>query len=385
MKEAGFTPASWVEEMVKDGVEGFYKVEAARKTAVWNPVERKFIPLADSAMHLRLDQQKTDKERILKRNTSASLVDLGDGVACVEFQTKMNAIDEDTINMMDEALDYALEHDLAGIVLGSDADNFSAGANLFGVVMASQNEMWDQLDLLVQKLQNVTMRMRYFPKPVVIAPAGLALGGGAEIIMAGSRVIAAAELYSGLVELGAGVIPAGGGTKEMVRRIVNPPMATPNVVVFPFLERLFSQIGMGQVATSAQEALEMGILTPTDRIVFNREHLLAEAKMEVLHMAETGYRPPLPEKVYAAGRDALSGLKAGLYNYRAAGIITEYEVVLGGKLIHVLTGGNLSKPEWMDEQYFLDLEREAFLSLCGEKKTQERMWHILQKGKVLHN
>ena len=385
MKEAGFGPAPWVEKMIKDGIEGFYKVKGTQKTGVYSPGEGKYINLTTSPMDLRLDAQKSDKKRILTRNTSGSLVDLGDGVACVEFQTKMNAIDEDTLNIMEDALDYALEHDLQGLVLGSDADNFSAGANLFGIVMAAQNEMWEQLDLIVKKLQDVNMRMRYFPKPVVIAPAGLALGGGAEIIMHGNRVVAAAELYTGLVELGAGVIPAGGGSKEMVRRIVNPPMLTPNAVAFPFLERLFSQVGMGQVATSAYEAQDMGILSPSDRIVINRDHLMAEAKREVLHMVESGYRPPPPEKLYAAGRDGLSGLKAGLYNYGAAGIITEYEIVLGGKLIHVISGGNLSKPAWMDEVYFLDLEREAFLSLCGEKKTQERMWHILQKGKVLHN
>jgi 3-hydroxyacyl-CoA dehydrogenase len=251
--------------------------------------------------------------------------------------------------------------------------------------MAAQNEMWDQLDLIVRKLQNVNMRMRYFPKPVVIAPAGMALGGGSEIIMHGSRVVAAAELYAGLVEVGAGVIPAGGGTKEMVRRILNPPLRTAGVIALPFLERLFNQIGQGEVATSALEAQEKGILNREDRIVINRDHLLAEAKREVLHLAAAGFQPPPPEKIYAAGRDALSALKIGLYNYKEAGLITEYETVIGGKLIYVMTGGDFSKPAWVDEQYFLDLEREAFLSLCGEKKTQERMWHLLQKGKPLRN
>jgi 3-hydroxyacyl-CoA dehydrogenase len=251
--------------------------------------------------------------------------------------------------------------------------------------MAAQNEMWDQLDTIVQKLQDVNMRMRYFPKPVVVAPAGLALGGGAEITMHGNRVVAAAELYIGLVEVGAGVIPAGGGTKEMVRRIVNPPMMTNDAVVFPYLQRIFEQVGQGEVAKSALEGREMGILGASDRIIINRDHLLAEAKREVLHMAQGGYQPPPPEKVFAAGRDGLSGLKVGLYNFKESGFITEYEAVIGGKLIHVMTGGNLSQPEWVDEQYFLDLEREAFLSLCGEKKTQERMWNLLQKGKVLRN
>jgi 3-hydroxyacyl-CoA dehydrogenase len=385
MKKAGFSPASWVDTMIKNGVTGFYKRDGKTIKAVYEPAQKKYIDISTSPKLIDLDVLKTDKSRVLLRNTSASLIDLGDGVACIEFQTKMNAIDDDTINMMNMALDYALDNDLEGLVLGSNAENFSVGANLFGVVMASQNEMWEELDLLVQKLQNVNMRMRYYPKPVVIAAAGMALGGGSEIIMHGSRVVAAAELYAGLVEVGAGVIPAGGGTKEMVRRILNPPMQTKNVVAFPFLERLFTQIGQGEVAKSALEAQEMGILSPEDRIVINRGHLLAEAKREVLHMVEGGYRPPSPEKVYAAGRDALSGLKAGLYNFREAGYITEYEGVIGGKLIQVMSGGNLSKPAWMAESYFLDLEREAFLSLCGEKKTQERMWHLLQKGKVLRN
>lgn len=385
MEKAGYSPASWVDSMIKNGVTGFYERDDKTIKAVYDPVQKKYITFSTSPKLIRLDVLKNEKSRVLSRNTSASLIDLGDGVACIEFQTKMNAIDDDTLNMMNEALDYIIVNNLEGLVIGSNADNFSVGANLFGVVMASQNEMWEELDLMVQKLQNVNMRMRYFPKPVVIAPAGMALGGGSEIIMHGSRVVAAAELYAGLVEVGAGVIPAGGGTKEMVRRIINPPLQTKNVVAFPFLERLFTQIGQGEVAKSALEAQEMGILSPDDRIVINRDHLLAEAKREVLHMVEGGYQPPPPEKVYAAGRDALSGLKAGLYNFREAGYITEYERVIGGKLIQVMTGGNLSKPAWVDESYFLDLEREAFLSLCGEKKTQERMWHLLQKGKVLRN
>ncbi len=385
MEKAGYSPASWVDSMIKNGVTGFYERDGRTIKAVYDPVQKKYITISTSPKLIRLDVLKNEKTRVLSRNTSASLIDLGDGVACIEFQTKMNAIDDDTLNMMNEALDYVLVNNLEGLVIGSNADNFSVGANLFGVVMASQNEMWEELDLLVQKLQNVNMRMRYFPKPVVIAPAGMALGGGSEIIMHGSRVVAAAELYAGLVEVGAGVIPAGGGTKEMVRRIINPPLQKKNVVAFPFLERLFTQIGQGEVAKSALEAQEMGILSPEDRIVINRDHLLAEAKREVLHMVEGGYQPPPPEKVYAAGRDALSGLKAGLYNFREAGYITEYEGVIGGKLIQVMCGGNLSKPAWMAESYFLDLEREAFLSLCGEKKTQERMWHLLQKGKVLRN
>jgi 3-hydroxyacyl-CoA dehydrogenase len=234
-------------------------------------------------------------------------------------------------------------------------------------------------------MQNLNMRIRYFPKPVVMAPVGYALGGGAEIIMHGSRIVAGAELYTGLVEMGQGVIPAGGGTKEIVRRILNPPMRTQNVDALPFLQRIFEQVGMAKVATSAEEARQLGILSPCDRVVINRSHLLAEAKSEVLSMVKTGFAAPLPEKMYAAGREGLAALQVGIYMYKEGRYITDHEAVVAGKLANVMTGGDLSRPAWMDEQYFLDLEREAFLSLCGEEKTQQRMWHFLQYGKMLRN
>ena len=203
--------------------------------------------------------------------------------------------------------------------------------------------------------------------------------------MHASRIVAAAELYIGLVEIGAGVIPAWGGTKEMVRRILNPPMLTKGAEPLPYLQRIFEQVGMAKVSTSAEEARQMGILGPADRVVMNRDHLLTEAKREVLHMLAASYRPPLPEKIYAAGRDALAALRVGIYMMKQGGYITDYEAHIAGKLAHVMTGGELSAPAWVDEQYILDLEREAFLSLAGEPKTQERMWHILQTGKPLRN
>ena len=229
------------------------------------------------------------------------------------------------------------------------------------------------------------MRMRYFPRPIVAAPAGLALGGGAEMPMHSSRIVAGAELYIGLVEVGAGVIPAWGGTKEMVRRILNPAMQTKNVEPLPYLQRIFEQVGMAKVATSAEEGRQMGFLGPRDRVVMNRDLLLTEAKNEVLHLLSTGYQPPMPEKIYAAGRDALSALRVGIYMMKEGGYITEYEQHIAGKLANAMTGGELSSPAWVDEQYILDLELEAFLSLCGEVKTQERMWSILQTGKPLRN
>jgi 3-hydroxyacyl-CoA dehydrogenase len=229
------------------------------------------------------------------------------------------------------------------------------------------------------------MRMRYFPKPVVVAPAGLALGGGCEVTMHAPRVVAAGELYVGLVEMGVGIIPAGGGTKEMLRRVVNPAMRTQNADALPFLQRVLEQVGQAKVATSAEEARQFGILGPSDRIVMNRDMLLAEAKKEVLHMLATGYAPPAPEPIYAAGRDALAAVRVAVHMFRLAGQISEFDELVANKFGHALTGGELSRPTWVSEQYILDLEREAFLSLCGQEKTQARMWSILRTGKPLRN
>jgi 3-hydroxyacyl-CoA dehydrogenase len=309
---------------------------------------------------------------------------MGDGVACVEFHAKMNILDEDISSMIETGLDR-VDQDFVGLVLGTEADNFSAGANLFMVVMLAQNEDWETLEMAIKKLQDVNMRMRYSHKPVVVAPAGLALGGGLEIMMHANRIVAGAELYTGQVEIGPGVIPAGGGTKELLRRILNPAMRTQNVESLPFLMRIIELIAMAKVATSAEEAREFGFLSSCDRVVLNRDHLLAEAKKEVLNMVATGYIPPLPEKIYAAGRDGLAALRVGIYMFQEGKYMTDHEALIVNKAAYVMTGGEFSKPAWVDEQYILDLEREAFLSLCGEEKTQERMWNLLRTGKPLRN
>lgn len=383
MKAAGFPPAPWVDEMLAKGFATFYQYQGGVKTAVYHPSKAAYEPIQRPPGLILLSAQKANG-KVIRKNPGASLIDLGDGVACVEFHTKMNALDDDILSMVLYGLDCAMS-DFDGLVIGNEAENFSAGANLFMVVMGAQSGMWDQLEAAVKKGQEMHLRMRYFPKPVVAAPAGLALGGGAEMPMHASRIVAAAELYMGLVEVGAGVIPAWGGTKEMLRRVLNPAMRTKNVEALPFLQRIFEQIGMAKVATSAEEARQMGFLGPADRVVMNREHLLTEAKREVLHMLDAGYQPPLPEKIYAAGRDALAALRVGIYMMQQGGYITEYESHIANKLAYVLCGGELSSPTWVDERYILDLEREAFLSLVGEKKTQERMWHLLQTGKPLRN
>jgi 3-hydroxyacyl-CoA dehydrogenase len=383
MRAAGFPAAAWVDAMLARGVSTFYQYDGERKVGVYAPQKGAYQAILPSPQRIVLREEKA-AGKLISKNAGASLVDLGEGVACVEFHAKMNALDDDIFNMIQEGLDR-VERDFAGLVVSTEADNFSAGANLFMVVMGAQNGLWDQLDAAVRKMQAINMRMRYFSKPVVVAPLGLTLGGGSEISMHASRVVASAELYAGLVEMGVGLIPAGGGTKEMLRRILNPPMRTQNTDALPFLQRIFEQIGYAKVSTSAEEARELGILSPCDRVVMNRDHLLAEAKCEALNMAQSGYHPPLPEKIYAAGRDALAALRVGMFMLQKGNYITEYEAHIGGKLATVMCGGELSKPAWVDEAYILDLEREAFLSLCGEQKTQQRMWYTLQNGKPLRN
>lgn len=379
MTSSGFPPAKWVHEMISKGFSSFYQYEAGAKVGVYNPTLGRYDTIKRPASLILLKEQK-----VISKNPGATLIDLGDGVACVEFHTKMNTLDEDIANMIVEGQIH-LQNEFEGLVIGNEADNFSAGANIMLVVMAAQMGEWEKLEKVVKGLQDMNMQARYSPRPVIIAPAGLTLGGGAEVTTHGSRVVAAAELYTGFVEFGVGVIPAGGGTKEMLRRIVNPAMKTDGAEALPFLQRVFQQIGLAKVATSAEEARQMGILGPNDRVVMNKEFLIAEAKKEVLHMVATGYHPPLPEKIYAAGRDALGALRVAIHMMKEGKYITEYEAHMAGKLANVMTGGNLSRPTWVDEQYILDLEREAFLSLCGEEKTRQRMINMLQTGKPLRN
>jgi 3-hydroxyacyl-CoA dehydrogenase len=383
MKTAGFAPAKWVNEMLKAGCETFYKYRGTSKVGVYDVNKQKYVTIPHTPGLVVLSELRRAK-KVISENGGAALYDIGDNVALVEFRTKMNTIDDDIMNMLNEAMDRT-EKDFAGLIVGNEADTFCAGANLGMVLMGAKTGQWELLDGVVRKFQNVNMRMRYFPKPVVIAPSGMALGGGCEITMHGSRVVTVGELYIGCVEMGAGVIPAGGGTKEFLRRIVNPGMRVPGVEVFPLLTKVFEQIGQAKVATSAEEARQFAILSPADRVTLNREHLLAEAKREVLHMAAAGYHPPAPELIYAAGRDALANLFVGAWAFKEGKYITAYEEVIAKKLANVMTGGDLSRPAWVSEQYILDLEREAFLSLCGEEKTQERMFAILQTGRPLRN
>ena len=384
MTAAGFPAATWVEDMLSAGFDTFYQSKNGATTGVYSPGKGRYIPVSRPPGLIILDELRGEG-KVVTKNLGASLIDLGDGVGCVEFHTKMNTFDDDVMRLINESLDRAEAGEFDGLVIGNQADHFSAGANIFIAVMSAQNKMWDELDEMLRAGQGLNQRIRYFPKPVVVAPAGLALGGGAEMPMHASRIVAAAELYTGLTEYGLGILPAWGGTKEMLRRIIGPAMRTKDTEVLPFMQRVFEQIGYARVSTSAEEARQFGILSPEDRVVMNRDLLISEAKKEVLHMIATGYHPPIPEKVYAAGRDVLAALNVAVYMLREGDYISDHDKFVGQKISYVLCGGNLSAPAWLDEQYFLDLEREAFLSLVGTEKTQQRLWHMLQTGKVLRN
>lgn len=382
MAAAGFASAEWVQEMLATSRSTFYEMAPGGRRSVYRPGDRKAAPLVASPLEVSLARLRAEGGEIVS-NPGAALLDLGEGVACLEIRSKGNTLDEDVLQMLETALGRT-EREFAGLIVGTDSEDFSLGANLFMVAAGAQSGLWDQLDRGVRALQSLALRLRYSPRPVVMALAGRTLGGGAELAMAGSRIVASAESYVGLVEVAAGLIPAGGGCKELLRRVVNPAMRTEGAGPLPFLQQVFETIGQARVGTSAEESRALGFLAPADRVVMNRLHLLGEAKREVLHLAP-GYRPPAPEKIYAAGRDGLAALRVGVFMAREARAITEFEAALGNKLAEVLTGGNLSRPAWVDEQYILDRERETFLSLCGEEKAQQRMWHLLQTRKPLRN
>jgi 3-hydroxyacyl-CoA dehydrogenase len=283
-----------------------------------------------------------------------------------------------------------LNTDFNGLVISNDGEMFSAGANLD--LAALQQKAATEgitpaqvIERIVDRLQQMMLGFRYAPKPVISAPFNLALGGGAEMVMAPDRVVAAAELYIGQVEVGVGLLPAAGGCKELLRRVVNPVMRTPNADPIPVIQKVIETIAMAKIATSAREAQEMGFLSPCDRMVVNRDHLLYEAKREAIHLFQSGYRPPIPEKIYAAGRDVLAALDVSLFMYVDAGYMSEHDALITREIAYVLCGGDLSAPTWVDEQYILDLERAAFVKLIQEPKTVERIMHMLTTGKPLRN
>jgi 3-hydroxyacyl-CoA dehydrogenase len=375
------------------GSEGFYREEAGKHSffagagvaGITAPrAADGFAPVPTPPEYLVLADLKA-AGRVVLESPDASLVDLGDGVACLEFHTKMNTVGPGIVDMMERSLDE-VEARWKGLVIGNDAPQFSAGANLLLILNELDDDNADDVAWMVERFQKANTRLRGSSRPVVAAPSGLTLGGGCEMVMGADAVVASLETYIGLVEVGAGVVPAGGGCKELVRRADEAAPTLPGTDLFPYVRRIFETVGMGKVATSAHEAQEMGFLRTTDRVVANRDRLLHDAKMQVLAMDAAGYRPPLPRTdIRVAGEPGLAALRVGLDQMERAGYISAYDKVVGDALAWVLCGGEVSASSRVSEEYLLELEKEAFMRLCSETKTLERMEYILKTGKPLRN
>lgn len=337
-----------------------------------------------AAADLQILRTAREQGRIIKKNAGASLVDLGDGVIAVEFHSKMNAIGGDTVQMLQAGVKEAAKNGQA-LVVGNDAPNFSAGANLMLVLLEAQEGNWDEIDLMIRAFQGATMGLRYSPVPVVACPAGLALGGGTEIPLHCDRVQASAETYMGLVEVGVGLIPGGGGTKEMLVRAMSQ-LPTPASDPLPYVSKAFETVALAKVSASGPDALRLGYLQATDAFTMNRERLMADAKAKALERVREGYHMPAPRTAIPVGGESVTAaLNLGVHLMWRAGRATDHDKVIGGKLAHIFGGGNVPHATTVTEQYLLDLEREAFMSLLGEPKTLARIQHTLKTGKPLRN
>ena len=390
MKQAGYEIPAWVQEMLDGGNESFYKREAGT-LSFYDPASKDYKEVPGKPGIILLPSLK-EREKKVAGNKGASLIDLGDGVACLEFHSKMNAMGDDIITMVVKSADI-VSTDFEGLVIANHSDNFSVGANLPLILFTAQEEEWDELEWMVKAFQDSFMKLKYLDKPVVAAPAGMALGGGCEICMAADRVRYAAETYMGVVEVGVGLIPAGGGTKELLLRntehlfeVQKGGLYPKQIELMPFVARAFETIATAKVATSGPEAVKLGYLRPTDKMTVNRDYLIEDAKNTVLAMNMEGYQPPQPrEDIRVAGENTFAMIKLGLWTMHESGYITEHDVTVSTKVGYVLCGGNVLADTTVSEQYLLDLEREAFVSLCGDPNTQARIQHMLSTGKPLRN
>lgn len=385
MEAEGIEIAAWVKEMLKAGCPSFYQYENGKAVGYYDQKKKGYLLFKVDPRILPISTLKAKKGAILKRNASASLIDMGDGVGLIEFHSKANSLDQDIFEIISHALDVTEEGAFDALVIGNEGRHFSAGANIFVMWMAAQQGDFDLIDSGVRGMQSEVLRMRYFPKPIVAAPFGIVWAGGAEVVMACSKRVAAAETLIGLVEVGIGVIPGGTGTKEMLRRVVNPVMRIPDADPISAIRKVFEMIGMAKVAAGAYEAFEYGFFQPGDRIILNKDHLLAEAKRSALAMVQEGYKPPTQEMIYAAGRDVLAAVRSQVWGFREAGWASEHDAVVFNKLGWVLCGGDITEPTWVPEQYILDLERQAFVELWKEEKTRERAAYMLEHNKPLRN
>ena len=388
-----------IEKVLASGRKGFYESEKGTTTVF--DIGSGGTKKVEEPMGVIILKSLKDAGREVERNSGASLIDLGDGVGCCEFHAKMNAIGADLIAMLHKGL-KRLETDFDALVIANQAVNFSVGANLMLVLVGAQEQEWDELHAAVKQFQNINLAIKYSPKPVVAAPQGMALGGGCEVSLHASRIQAAAEAYIGLVETGVGLIPGGGGTKEMLIRanertggtalsLSSSPEA--DLDLFHALKSIFETIAMAKVGTSAEECRELGYLRREDGLSMNRDRLVADAKAAALSLVRGGYKPLAASwqdgarstQIKVLGEQFLAGAKLAIHMMFRGGYASEYDAHVGRKLANILAGGALTSPQLVSEQYVLDLEREAFVSLCGEKKTQERIAHTLKTGKPLRN
>ncbi len=386
MKADGVEVAPWVEEMLASGHENFY-IESADGRQVYDPAGKSYVeePKPDSFMVL--SQIKMDEKKLVFGNQGASLVDIGDGIACVEFhstlQPKLNPVDEYITEVMTEGVAKA-EQEFRGLVIHHQGENFSAGANLLMILEAVQADQWALLDEMIQVFQGLTTGLRKASIPVITAPFGFTFGGGCEITMGGDRVCAAAESYIGLVEVGVGVIPAGGGCLFMLERVLEG-VDEPILSQIPFIRTAFENIGMAKVATSGEEARDRKFLRAFDKVEINRDRQLWTAKRMAMAMADEGYHPPQPKSYALPGKEGLATLEMMLHNMKLTHWISSHDEKIATHLGRILTGGDTTINDPVSEQTILDLEREAFLSLCGEPKTQDRIKYMLVNNKPLRN
>ncbi|HBV86234.1 MAG TPA: 3-hydroxyacyl-CoA dehydrogenase [Desulfosporosinus sp.] len=379
LSEGGTLP-ELVEELLAKGYESFYQKTEAGQTAFYNAGTYHQKTISPYAFSLK-EAHKAGK--VILGNPGASLVDLGDGVACIEFHSPNNSINADVVEMIYKSLEE-VEKNYLGLVIGNQGKNFCVGANLVLILQEAERSNWEGLDLGVRELQNATMALKFAKKPVVAAPFGMTLGGGTEICLHTHALQASSETYMGLVELGVGLIPGGGGTKEMAVRAMEGIL--PGIQVAPdyFFAKRFEAVAMAQVSTSAEKARQLGFLRDHDRYSMNPEHIILDAKARVIDLARN-FRPNLPTKVKMGGAGVRATLEVALYGMRQGNYISDYDMFLGKKLAYAMTGGDRPAGMLVDEQYLLDIERETFMSLVGEAKTQDRIRYMLAKGKPLRN
>ncbi|HEY7097994.1 MAG TPA: 3-hydroxyacyl-CoA dehydrogenase NAD-binding domain-containing protein [Terriglobales bacterium] len=394
MQKEGRPLSPNVERLLKSGQKSWYSdnSKTASGRAYFDLGHSAYKPV-DTPLGVWSVEVAKKSNGVVKKNAGASLIDLGDGVGCIEFHSKMNSIGSDIVQMISQTLKPGGPGDaFDAFVISNDAANFSVGANLMLLLMSIQEEEWDDVDLAIRTFQGMTQAIKFSPKPVVVGSFGLCLGGGTEISLHAAARQPHAELYTGLVEVGVGLLPGAGGCKEMLLRAVDsaasirPGGRGESVELMEAMKTAFETIATAKVATSAHEARGLGFLTASDRITMNRERVLSDAKARALEMVRAGYEPPRPRNdISAPGENILAALKMGVHLMRQGEYISDYEVKIGNKVAEVLCGGNVTPGTPVTEQYILDLEREGFKSLCGEKKTQERIQYTLKTGKTLRN